>query len=821
MGCTDSKAGYVIDTSDIVIRIENINIGIDEARDEVIIPVGGKEYPPAEPPMRQDFKESVKWFDDDDDDTLVDYEELDAITEADATLKRLAGKNNYTGLTLAEIDKHAKTVSKKHAATFDSLLGFLTQPLVTENHRDLLTVRAIIVWMANQDTETTNYGQGSLNNPHGYLQLMKEKRATYTAFFTTLCRYVGVQCTFIHGICRGGDYQPGDKDTDNLECIWVAVRVEGTWQIIHPYWVCRAMIGQTIGGWIKLESAGKSIAKPEQPTPGMIKTAFKESYFMPKPEDFRYMCYPDDPKWQLLPPEKVVKSSEEFLSLPYLLPAFFGLGLSLSSLNCCELDAKNGLVDIVIRCTRKIYNKMAMTYDLFIKDVQYTDEEEMLRVENLPRLVLNSRCEERFSFQIRFPVEGTYKIVFYAGLYGQQLLRICEFKLNCAQRLPNCKLLPLNTGMDGWGPNPRTENAGLLFPSVMGGVISVKPESLISKANADEDESSAKVRFTITSQAMKENDYAAEMVSGESETNLDEKAKLNKLLSCKVDDEHKELQIDAKVPTDGEYGLIIKAGKKGRKLSSVCNYLLTTVVQSKREGVPQRKARKMLKSAMMSPELEDLTYVLEKCLKAKISEDDDDVRAAKNKLGFLKVKSDLQNCHKRRNLDVTIKTLQQVNKYRHKLALMIETRRAEKLKEQLEKLGGFTREVPQLKEASEELVYIANPSAEVKTTMKALFMLLEEPVDTLEEWSHIQYLLKFSHDQKNNVLNRMKEISQRQLDQKTRRKIASILHTFKETQVRHSSQAAASFYIWVDGVLNVLGKEKTTVSASTRGTSDD
>lgn len=37
MGCTDSKAGYVIDTSDIIIRIENINIGIDEARDEVHI----------------------------------------------------------------------------------------------------------------------------------------------------------------------------------------------------------------------------------------------------------------------------------------------------------------------------------------------------------------------------------------------------------------------------------------------------------------------------------------------------------------------------------------------------------------------------------------------------------------------------------------------------------------------------------------------------------------------------------------------------------------------------------------------------------------
>lgn len=93
---------------------------------------------------------------------------------------------------------------------------------------------------------------------------------------------------------------------------------------------------------------------------------------------------------------------------------------------------------------------------------------------------------------------------------------------------------------------------------------------------------------------------------------------------------------------------------------------------------------------------------------------------------------DLQDCHKRRNLDVTLKTLQQVNKYRHKLALIIEARRAEKLRDQLVKLGGFTREVPQLKEASEELVYNPNPSAEVRNTMIALFLLLDEPADTLQ-----------------------------------------------------------------------------------------
>ena len=47
----------------------------------------------------------------------------------------------------------------------------------------------------------------------------------------------------------------------------------------------------------------------------------------------------------------------------------------------------------------------------------------------------------------------------------------------------------------------------------------------------------------------------------------------------------------------------------------------------------------MLKAAMSKPELEDLANVIDKCHKVKISDDDDDVRAAKNKLGYLKMKS--------------------------------------------------------------------------------------------------------------------------------------------------------------------------------------
>ena len=84
---------------------------------------------------------------------------------------------------------YCQQASRKHATSFNGLLDYLTSPTKHEFHRDLLTVRAIIVWMANHDLDNTKYGHGTLDTPEGYLQLMKEKRATFASFFTTLCRY--------------------------------------------------------------------------------------------------------------------------------------------------------------------------------------------------------------------------------------------------------------------------------------------------------------------------------------------------------------------------------------------------------------------------------------------------------------------------------------------------------------------------------------------------------------------------------------------------------------------------------------------------------
>ena len=69
---------------------------------------------------------------------------------------------------------------------------------------------------------------------------------------------------------------------------------------------------------------------------------FQEHYFMPRPQHFIYECYAEDPQWQLLPDDVMVRSQRDFLEMPYLLPPFFGLALELVTEHKCSLTTTNG-----------------------------------------------------------------------------------------------------------------------------------------------------------------------------------------------------------------------------------------------------------------------------------------------------------------------------------------------------------------------------------------------------------------------------------------------------------------------------------------------
>ena len=391
----------------------------------------------------------------------------------------------------------------------------------------------------------------------------------FFSFFTVtclikFCRTAGLKCTFIKGFVKAANYEPGDKHVGH--CPWTVVYADGSWQIVNPFWVCRALYGHTLGGWVKVESDGKSVVERERATKGIQKNTFQEYYFMPKPSEYIYECYTDQKEWQLLPIKEAIGSRDEFTELPYLLPPFFGLGLELISERKCGLQSKDGECKIQFKGQKKNSHLICLDYELFVKDTKEADNI-FLKGNKLPRLVFNARSGPVFMFDVRFPVEGEYKLVIYGGLQHSSKLRLCEFKIDCGKRMQGFNLLPVDDNRIGWGPGPHSVEAGLMLPSKPNGLIPVPSPGKGQKIQCN---------FTLNKLLMNTREYSSILLSSDSDEDTKE---YPTAVKYEVDEKSRQLNVQATLPGDGEYALLIRSATTRQKRASeevVCNYLLST-----------------------------------------------------------------------------------------------------------------------------------------------------------------------------------------------------------------------------------------------------
>lgn len=73
---------------------------------------------------------------------------------------------------------------------FEDLISYLDKPARGKESRDEIMVRAILVWLSNQEVENFTSMKGDDNTPKGFLSLLGHKRSTYPSFFALLCRYL-------------------------------------------------------------------------------------------------------------------------------------------------------------------------------------------------------------------------------------------------------------------------------------------------------------------------------------------------------------------------------------------------------------------------------------------------------------------------------------------------------------------------------------------------------------------------------------------------------------------------------------------------------
>lgn len=720
-------------------------------------------------------------------------------------------ENENNMLTQKDFDEHARKAPPTAAGRFEDLIAYLEEPFKNHTERDKLLVRAILVWLSNQNVNLMASKAANTDSPAGYLALLAQKRTTYSTFFTELCRKGGILCAQIHGICKAGDYQPGDMDENKHWSLWNAVYLNEKWRIVHPFWACCSVFGKSVGGWIKLEASGQSIGKRTVEAPGTLQNAFEDYYINPNPTEFLYACHPDDTKWQLL---KNPINRKEFLERAYLLPPFWEFDMELNMKDRCSLTSNNGEITLSFSSKSKYANELDLWYELLLKENASAAQTHLLNPENIPKLVSLVRNTPEWNCTIQFPEVGEYKIVFYGGKFKQTLLRIAEFQLICKKKIQNCQPLPFNPGRMAIGPGPATTAAGLIMPSHKNGTVNVdkyKPTT---------------VRFFLDSDISKKLVVKTELITNESMADEALQTRLNESVKWSIEQSGqeqnmqvsaKELVIETKPDVKGDCYLRISTGYRSNRrqstdveMSVVCNYHLTTLNNQNYEYGSKRFARRNLLVALEGNDMDEIEKCILQCEKSKIKEDDPDIQYARNKLEILSLRKAIHDAKQRRHLKVTEQTIQKIKNSQFERIFRRDVEVLEEFAESLRSLNGYTAELPILLDALLELCNRNVSSDVAQNVLTALLILFGVKVDP--EWGfediqiHCRRLYKRILSQKESSLE--KQNAQRS---------KTVLEKYTSEETKANTMAATKMYNWINDVSNTVLKDYETANTdSTR-----
>jgi len=215
-------------------------------------------------------------------------------------------------------------------------------------------------------------------------------------------RSIDIPCAIVKGIYKSSSHIVGEDDVEKLLSTWNAVHVDGSWQLVHPYLICTPLkTTSPPADWKVIESSR------EEP-PSRKATVLNSFFFAPNPSNFVKLCLPDDSHWQLLD-EKV--SYSRFIKFPFLRPAFYDSGLELKSCDKSVVISEGGMYTIKIQCLRDTLNDLKLMYELASLDKDFQTDTDW------GKLVLCGRNEDMWNVQVKFPIDGTFKISLFAMLF--------------------------------------------------------------------------------------------------------------------------------------------------------------------------------------------------------------------------------------------------------------------------------------------------------------------------------------------------------------------------------------------------------------------
>ena len=200
-------------------------------------------------------------------------------------------------------DRHALETPAEEEKTVAGLARYLVKP--AKNDRD--KARLIFRWVTNRlDYDVVAlYGNKRSNyRPADVLARRLCVCEGYANLYAALAREAGLEIDLVYGRTKSRIAVPGGKP---LGHVWVAVKIDGQWQLLDPTW-----------------GAGNLIVEKRQ-----FVRRYNDFYFLVAPEKLIYTHLPREERWQLL--AKAV-SGEEFDHLGYINAVLFDYGVKLEDL---------------------------------------------------------------------------------------------------------------------------------------------------------------------------------------------------------------------------------------------------------------------------------------------------------------------------------------------------------------------------------------------------------------------------------------------------------------------------------------------------------
>lgn len=624
----------------------------------------------------------------------------------------------------------------------DALQGFdlektlneLVRLLTGDYEDDLSKIRALYRWFTAQPVERADYKKGAkANTAMFHLYNLKHKKNTYAGFFALLCWYANLPCAIIRGYLKGSTYEVGQKIDKNLHRgEWNAVLIDGNWRLINAFWGACVL--------------SDDIDNDKQ---DYVYTC-DEDFFLADPQQIIYTHFPEEPNWQLIDNKKTIK---EFETMVFLKDRFFTLEMRVLSHPFCNIEAKEGEVDILFGLhPEKSVNHTFLCIPTFFVEGGKSSRTRPVELpqKNVQLDFVHRPNENVLSIKVRFPKVGTYKL----EIVGKDMtVRTPEYDFDWVaiykvevKSIPEKQTFFPILEAAGWGPNKLLEEFGLVALSHQTGVIKMLPGPL-------------EVKFKIVDQAkftkIGANIVHALLPLGNDDDSMVERNPFKKngdILSATVNVE------------PGEFKMKISHLFGEGHEHNICNYHVIcnpapapVPVEDRREPTPDNdeedELRENLRTAIESQDLE----LLERSVDLVES------KGYANKLGP-------------------------------------ELREARDLIARLKRLQKLIHEVMTLNQRTiSEIRSYAHPIHEVHVVMRATLMLLGNAEDETKEWKNVQMLI--GKTGKQSLKRRIQEVDVNRLTHDTLKKAKNMLKDIKLEDIVIISCGAATFYSWSLGIV--------------------